>query len=81
MRTVVDIPDDIRANTVGRSLVVGMPLQHMVEEDRGLAQHHVYDASHNPLESICGADGIGKPPAWTVSLTGSSELKAQNPLA
>ena len=80
MRTVVDAPDDIRAPNVGRSWVGGMPLRTVAEEERGLAQW-VSDSSHNPLESICGADGIGKPPAWTVSLTGSSELKAQNPLA
>ena len=80
MRTVVDIPDDIRANTVGRSLVGGMPLQTMVEEERGLAQH-VHDASHNPLEFICGANGIGKMPACARSLTLSSNLMARDRLA
>ena len=80
MRTVGDIPDDIRAHTVRPSRVGRMPLQTVVEEERDLARC-VSDSSHSPLESICGTDGIGEPPAWARSLTLSSELKARDPLA
>lgn len=80
MRTVVDAPTTFAHPAWVAARVGGMPLRNVAEEERGLAQW-VSDSPHNPLESICGADGIGKPPAWTVSLTGSSELKARNPLA
>lgn len=80
MRTVVDIPDGIRAHTMGHNRGGGMPLRTVVEEERGLAQC-VHDCSHDPLESVCGVDGFRTLATWAESLTLSSELKARDSLA